>query len=160
MQVKASKEDVSTIKRRNNLLERDIKLAKDELDNYTSNMSNRRYWYGDTIHSFIIEKKARDIEDLQSRLDNCEKEQQEVLNKSKEVKVQKECESPCTISRNEKNDLIALSDVENKNEKLKIENEKLSTDVENLKISLDKCENPEPTVSKKASETIIKELLS
>ena len=37
-QVKASKEDVSTFKGRNDLLEKDLQLAKEELDNFTSNM--------------------------------------------------------------------------------------------------------------------------
>jgi len=105
VQVEASKEDATSFKRRNDLLEKDLKLATDELDSFTSHM----------------EKKSRHIENLQSRLDDCEKEQKEILNKSEEVKMQ-ECESPCTISRNENNDLITLSDVQNKNEKLKDEN--------------------------------------
>lgn len=37
-QVKASKEDVTTFKGRNDLLERDLQLAKEELDNFTSKM--------------------------------------------------------------------------------------------------------------------------
>ena len=37
-QVKASKEDVTSFKGRNDLLEKDLQLAKEELDNFTSNM--------------------------------------------------------------------------------------------------------------------------
>ena len=111
------------------------------------------------IISFYLEKKSRHIENLQSRLDDCEKEQKEILNKSEEVKMQ-ECESPCTISRNENNDLITLSDVQNKNEKLKDENESLSQRLETVSESLKKCENPETQTKKKSSKTLVSEFLS
>lgn len=93
------------------------------------------------------------MEDLKSRLDNCEREE-------KKVPIERRCESPCTISRNESNDLIALSDVQNKNEKLKSENKKLSQELQNLEKSLNNCENPELTVSQQASDAIMEELLS
>ena len=37
-QVKASKEDVTTFKGRNEILEKDLQVAREELDNFTSNM--------------------------------------------------------------------------------------------------------------------------
>ena len=74
--------------------------------------------------------------------------------------VEKKCDSPCTISRNENNDLITLSDVQNKNQILNLENERLSKELDNLEKSLKKCENPASKVSKRESETIIKELQS
>ena len=76
------------------------------------------------------------------------------------VPVERKCESPCTISRNDNNDLITLSDVQNKNQKLNSENERLSKELENLEKSLRKCEDPVPKVSKRASDTIMKDLLS
>ena len=48
------------------------------------------------------------------------------MDNSEEVKVQQECESPCTISMTEKTDLISLSELENNNQELKEENEMLS----------------------------------
>jgi len=132
-QVKASKEDVTSFKGRNDLLEKDLQLAKEELDNFTSNM----------------EKKARRIENLQSRLDNCEKEQKEMMDTSEEVKVQQECESPCTISMTEKTDLISLSELETNNQELKEENEMLSRQMENLSETLNKCKKLESEVETK-----------
>ena len=92
-----------------------------------------------SILLFDLEKKARHIENLKSRLDNCEKEQKKM---SEEVNVQ-ECESPCTISRTESTDLISLSEMESKNEELKEEKEMLSRQLENLSETLKKCQKSE-----------------
>ena len=140
-QVKASKEDVTTFKGRNNLLEKDLQLAKEELDNFTSNMGG----YRNTrvlrlqLSPVYLEKKARHIENLQSRLENCEREQKDMV----------ECESPCTISRTDNPDLISFSELENNNEKLKDENEMLSRQLEDLSETLNKFQNPEPEVKTK-----------
>ena len=140
-QVKASKEDVTTFKGRNNLLEKDLQLAKEELDNFTSNMGG----YRNTrvlrlqLSSVYLEKKARHIENLQSRLENCEREQKDMV----------ECESPCTISRTDNPDLISFSELENNNEKLKDENEMLSRQLGDLSETLNKFQNPESEVKTK-----------
>merc|ERR1712141_653387 len=86
-----------------------------------------------------MEKKARHIENLQSRLENCEREQMDMV----------ECESPCTISRTDNPDLISLSELENNNEKLKDENEMLSRQLEDLSETLNKFQNPESEVKTK-----------
>ena len=88
---------------------------------------------------FHLEKKARRIENLQSRLDNCERDQKEMV----------ECESPCTISRTENPDLISLSELENNNEKLQDENEMLSRQLEDLSETLNKFQNPDSEVEAK-----------
>ena len=75
---------------------------------------------------------------------------------------QKNCESPCTISKNTVNDFIQNGE---KDENLKTENEILSKQVENLELSLKQCQNisevtADPDVNEDASKTIIKDLLS
>ena len=69
-----------------------------------------------------------------------------------EVKIQQECESPCTISRTETTDLISLSEVESNNQQLKEENEMLSRQLESLAETLNKCQNLESEVKTEENE--------
>lgn len=72
-----------------------------------------------------------------------------MMDNSEEVKVQQECESPCTISMTEKTDLISLSELESNNQELKEENEMLSRQMENLSETLNKCKKLESEVETK-----------
>ena len=66
-----------------------------------------------------------------------------MMDNSEDVKIQQECESPCTISRTETTDLISLGEVESNNQQLKEENEMLSSQLEDLTETLNKCQNLE-----------------
>ena len=68
---------------------------------------------------------------------------------SEEVKIQQECESPCTISRTESTDLISLSEAESNNQQLREENEMLARQLETLSETLNKCQNLESEVKTK-----------
>ena len=77
----------------------------------------------------------------------------------KESKIQKNCESPCTISKNTVTDLITNED--KKTNTLMVDNEILTKKVENLEASLLECQGDEVSeVNQTASESIIKDLLS
>jgi len=140
--VQESQKSEKNVKKKNSQLKEDLKKAKSELNSFTSN----------------LEKKARVVEDLQTKLSNCQTEQTERGDRKQE----KNCESPCTISKNTVNDFIQNGE---KDENLKTENEILSKQVENLEQSLKQCQNisevtADPDVNEDASKTIIKDLLS
>ena len=80
-----------------------------------------------------------------------------------ESKILKNCESPCTISKNAVNDFITNEDNTKEENTLRVDNEILTKKVENLEVSLLECQGGEisdPEVNQTASESIIKDLLS
>merc|ERR1719310_162758 len=130
--IQASEKTASSAKQRSNILEKDLKDAKNKIDGFVTN----------------LDKKSRDIEDLQTKLNVCESEQKKRLERKteEETKIPKNCESPCTISRNTANDFITSG--ENKELKevtdnLKNDNDMLNKKIENLESSLAECQNKE-----------------
>ena len=77
--------------------------------------------------------------------------------------MQKNCESPCTISKNTVNDFITNEDKVKEENNLRIDIEILTRKVENLEASLEECQGEEtsdPGVNQAASQTVINDLLS
>lgn len=150
--IQVSEKTASSAKQRSNILEKDLEEAKNKIDGFVTN----------------LDKKSRDIEDLQSKLNVCEGEQKQRLERKteEETKIPQNCESPCTISRNTANDFITSGEnkeLKEATDNLKIDNEILNKKIENLESSLAECqnkENLEPSESKTARERIIKDLLS
>merc|ERR1712079_920786 len=146
--IETSKDSASSAIQRSDDLENDLKSAKSEIDRFSSS----------------LEKKSRDVEDLRSKLDMCETERRQKKTVSEEqIKMQKNCESPCTISKNTVNDFITNEDKVKEENNLRIDNEILTRKVENLEASLEECQGEEtsdPGVNQAASQTVINDLLS
>jgi len=146
--MEATKDSASNAKQRSDDLENDLKKAKSDIDRFSSS----------------LEKKSRDVEELMSKLVVCETERRERKTVSEEEsKILKNCESPCTISKNAVNDFITNEDNTKEENTLRVDNEILTKKVENLEVSLLECQGGEisdPEVNQTASESIIKDLLS
>lgn len=144
--IETSKDTASNAMQRSDDLENDLKNAKSEIDQFSAS----------------LEKKSRDVEELMSKLVVCETARRERKTVSEEEsKIQKNCESPCTISKNTVTDFITNEDKEKNT--LMVDNEILTKKVENLEASLLECQGDEvsdPKVNQTASESIIKDLLS
>ena len=145
-QVKSKNDDISTFREKNDILEQNLKEAKEELEVFNSS----------------LDKKARVLKELENRLEQCEAAHTEHEKKEKEEAVAlKECESPCTISKLASNDLILMQKDKENAEALKLENEILNKKLENISNSLQLCEEKEsPDVNEDASDSILQELLS
>eukprot|EP00090_Calanus_glacialis_P031584 TRINITY_DN5244_c0_g1_i2.p1 TRINITY_DN5244_c0_g1~~TRINITY_DN5244_c0_g1_i2.p1 ORF type:complete len:424 (-),score=136.06 TRINITY_DN5244_c0_g1_i2:92-1201(-) len=150
-QVKSKNDDIVTFREKNDMLEQSLKEAKEELELFNSS----------------LDKKARVLTELETRLKQCEAAQEERRNgqnyEDEDVTV-KECESPCTISKLASNDLISMDQETQSGEQveaLKLENDILSKKLENVEEYLVLCEQKVvPEVSQAASDSILQELLS
>ena len=148
-QVKSKNDDIVTFREKNDMLEQSLKEAKEELESFNSS----------------LDKKARVLTELETRLKQCEAAQEERRNRQNDEDVTVlECESPCTISKLASNDLISMDQETQTGEQveaLKLENEILSKKLENVGESLALCEQKVvPEVSQAASDSILQELLS
>jgi len=148
-QVKSKNDDIVSFREKNDVLEQNLKEAKEELEVFNSN----------------LDKKARILQELETRLQQCEAAQEERRNRQndEDEDVTVKCESPCTISKLASNDLISV-EKETQTEEveaLKLENDILSKKLENVEDALVLCEKKVvPEVSKAASDSILQELLS
>ena len=146
-QVKSKNDDIVSFREKNDVLEQNLKEAKEELEVFNSN----------------LDKKARILQELETRLQQCEAAQEERRNRQNDEDVTVKCESPCTISKLASNDLISV-EKETQTEEveaLKLENDILSKKLENVEDALVLCEKKVvPEVSKAASDSILQELLS
>merc|ERR1712241_81348 len=125
--IAVSRETATDAEQRSSDLERDLQQAKTEIDRFSSS----------------LEKKARDIESLQTKLDVCQTEQRARVDRKSVTDegniVQKNCESPCTISKNSANDLITSVDPKEDSD-LRFGSEVLTKKIENLEASLSECQ--------------------
>merc|ERR1712241_1514235 len=125
--IAVSRETATDAEQRSSDLERDLQQAKTEIDRFSSS----------------LEKKARDIESLQTKLDVCQTEQRARADRKsvtdEENIVQKNCEFPCTISKNSANDLITSVDPKEESD-LRFGSEVLTKKIENLEASLSECQ--------------------
>jgi len=149
-QVKSKNDDIVTFREKNDILEENLKEAKEELELFNSS----------------LDKKARVLQELETRLEQCEAAHEERRNRQSDddEDITVKCESPCTISKLASNDLISMdrdSQTEEQTEALKLENKILSKKLENVEESLTSCEQKVvPDVSQAASDSILQELLS
>jgi len=148
-QVKTKNDDIVTFREKNDILEQNLKEAKEELELFNSS----------------LEKKARVLSELETRLEQCEAAQEERTNRKnnedEDITILK-CDSPCTISKLASNDLISIDTKTEENmEALKVENKILSKKLENIGESLTLCQQKVvPDISQAASDSILRELLS
>merc|ERR550519_1259993 len=93
-QVKSKNDDIVSFREKNDVLEQNLKEAKEELEVFNSN----------------LDKKARILQELETRLQQCEAAQEERKNRQndQDEDVTVKCESPCTISKLASNDLISV----------------------------------------------------
>lgn len=146
-QVKSKNDDIVSFREKNDILEQNLKEAKEELELFNSS----------------LDKKARILRELETRLEQCEVAQEERGNRQNDADVTVKCDSPCTISKLASNDLISMDqETESKEvEALKLENDNLNKKLENVEDSLALCEQKVvPEVSQAASDSILQELLS
>ena len=91
--IQASEKTASSAKQRSNILEKDLKDAKNKIDGFVTNLGKLvnliKYWdwtFSTSVH--FLDKKSRDIEDLQTKLNVCESEQKKRLERKTEEVMQ------------------------------------------------------------------------